>query len=108
MSDESAPRRTKKQNDCLHQSLRGLGDTFNDAGLDMRKVLKPGVDIPWTAESVKKFMFNPISMVMFDRTSSKLSTIEIQKVWQVMIRHSGENHGVTVGWPDHLNGGKCK
>ncbi len=93
--------RTNKQNASLHLGLRNLGDEFNAAGLDMKKVLKPGVDIPWTEASVKEYMFNPISKVMFDgRTSSELDTQEIQAVWAVLIRHTGEKHGVTVPWPD--------
>ena len=100
--------RTNLQNNSLHQGLRSLGDEFNAAGLDMKKVLKPEVDIPWTEASVKKYMFNPISEVMFDgRTSSELNTIEIQEVWKVLMRHTGEKHGVTVDWPDRHNGGKC-
>jgi hypothetical protein len=103
MSDK----RSIPQNGSLHQGLRSLGDKFNDAGLDMRKVLKPAFDIPWTESSVKKFMFNPIAMVMYEKTSSELSTVEIQEVWKVLIRHTGEKHGVTVDWPNHHNGGKC-
>jgi hypothetical protein len=52
-------------------------------------------------------MFNPIAMVMYEKTSSELSTVEIQEVWKVLIRHTGEKHGVTVDWPNHHNGGKC-
>jgi len=92
--------RTIKQNKSLHKGLRNLADEFNAGGLDMRKVLKPGVDIPWTMESAKEYLFNPISMVMYDgRTSSELDTVETQKVWAVLIRHTGEKHGVTVEWP---------
>jgi len=95
-------RRTNKQNNSLHAGLKNLGETLNAGGLDMRKVLKESVEIPWTQESVKQFMFNPISIIMHDgRTSSDLNTIEIQKVWDVMIRFCGEKHGITVPWPDH-------
>ena len=55
--------RTTKQNASLHLGLRNLGDEFNAAGLDMKKVLKPEIDIPWTESSVKEFMFNPISII---------------------------------------------
>jgi len=99
--------RTPKQNGCLHAGLRSLGERFNDAGLDMRKVLKPAVDIPWTEASVKEYMFNPIALVMYDRTSSHLTTVEIQEVWKVLNRHTGEKHAITVAWPDHHNGGKA-
>ena len=95
------PPRTIKQNSSLHLGLRNLAEKFNDAGLDMRKVLKPAVEIPWTESSVKEFMFNPISEIMCDgKTSSELNTQEIQAVWDVLIRHTGEKHGITVPWPD--------
>jgi hypothetical protein len=98
--------RTIKQNSSLHKGLRNLADQFNLAGKDMRKVLKPAVDIPWTSESIKEYMFNPIAGAMFDgRTSSELSTTEIQEVWDVLNRHTGEKHGITVPWPDRFNSG---
>ena len=76
--------RTVKQNSSLHVGCRNLADEFKGAGLDMKKVLKPEVDTPWTEASVKEFMFNPISKVMFDgRTSSELDTKEIQAAWDL-------------------------
>ena len=99
--------RTTLQNKCLHKGLRSIADELNASGQDMRKVLKEGVEIPWTMESVKEFMFNPIAEVMFDgRTSSDLSTTEIQQVWDVLNRHTGEKCGVTVAWPDRHGGGE--
>lgn len=98
--------RTETQNNSLHKGLRNYAEAFGDAGLDMRKVLKPEVDIPWTAESVKQFMFNPIAGIMFEgKTSSELSTTEIQQVWDVLNRHTGEKFGITIPWPDRFNGG---
>ena len=101
MEDELKKHRTLKQNNSLHKGLTNLADELNAGGLDMRKVLKPGVEIPWTKDSAKEYLFNPIAAVMFDgRTSSELDTKEIQAVWDVMIRFTGEKHGVTVPWPD--------
>lgn len=96
-------KRTKKQNNSLHKGFDDLGNMLNDSGLDMRKVLKAEVDIPWTKESIKKFMFNPIAVIMFEETSSKLSTKELKEVWEVMIRFVGEKHGVTVPFPAEEN-----
>jgi len=96
--------RTKKQNASLQLGCRFLADEFNAAGLDMKKVLKPGVDIPWTGESIREYLFNGISEVMFDgKTSSELNTKEIQAAWEVLIRHTGEKFGVTVPWPDRYS-----
>lgn len=92
--------RTPQQNKSLQKGLRNLADEFNAGGLDMRKVLKPGVDIPWTGDSAREYLFNPIAEVMFDgRTSSELDTKEIQEVWNTLMRFTGEKHGVTVDWP---------
>jgi len=100
--------RTTLQNRSLQKGLRNLCEQFNDAGKDMRRVLKDEVDIPWTVDSAREYLFNPISKIMFDgRTSSELSTTEIQEVWNVLIRHTGEKHGITVPWPDRFNGGKA-
>jgi len=103
---EITKHRTGKQNNSLQSGLRHLADEFNAAGLDMRKVLKPGVDIPWTCDSAREYLFNPIAAVMFDgKSSSELSTTEIQEVWQTLIRFTGEKHGITVAFPDRFNHG---
>jgi len=100
-------KRTEPQNNSLHKGLRALAERLSDSGLDMRKVLKPEVEIPWTVDSAKEYLFNPIAKVMFDKTSSELSTTEIQQVWDVLNRHTGEKFGITVEWPDRFNGGKA-
>ena len=100
--------RSNQQNNSLHKGLRNLAESLSDAGLDMKKVLKPEVEIPWTAESAKEFLFNPVARIMFDgKTSSELTTTEIQEVWDVLNRHTGEKFGVTVPWPDRFNQGQA-
>jgi hypothetical protein len=92
--------RTNQQNKSLQKGCELLAGQFNDAGLDMRKVLKPEVDIPWTRDSIREQMFNPISIIMHDgRTSSQLDTKEIKEVWAVVNRFTGEKHGITQEWP---------
>ena len=49
--------RTEKQNNSLHAYCQGLADELNSAGLDMRVVLKPEYEIPWTKESVKEHLW---------------------------------------------------
>ena len=46
--------RTAKQNRALHLYFTHLADELNSAGLDMRKTLKPGVEIPWDGKSIKE------------------------------------------------------
>lgn len=47
---QRAKQRTLTQNRALHLFLGQLCDVLNDAGLDMRAVLKQDVELPWTVE----------------------------------------------------------
>ena len=77
-----------------------LADALNGAGLDMRKVLKPSVDIPWTKDSIKELMFKPIAKAMFNVDSTtELDTKQISEVYEVMNRHTQEKLEVGIMWP---------
>jgi hypothetical protein len=96
-------KRTIQQNKAFHKYFTMLGDSLNDAGLDMKKVLKPGVEIPWTPEMVKKHLWNPIQYVMLDKDSTtKLNTDEVDKVYKVLSRHISDKFGVNVEFPDRF------
>jgi len=84
--------RTGAQNSSIHLGLQLLADALNAAGLDMKKVLKPSVDIPWTMESCKEFLFRPIMKAMFNKESTtELEKVgEIDEVWDTMMRFLGE------------------
>lgn len=89
-------KRTSLQNRSLHLGFRLIKDALNLAGLDMRKVLKPHIAIPWSEKSVKEFLFRPVMETMTQKKSTtELEKIgEINEVWDVVMRFLGENHGV--------------
>ena len=98
------PSRTLTQNAALHLYLQMLADALNDAGLDMKKTLKPGVEIPWTKESAKKFLWAPIQDAMTSKESTtELDTCEPNDIYLVLSRHISEKFGVSVGWPSREN-----
>ena len=37
-----------------------IANALNDAGLDMKKVLKPEIDIPWNTATVKEYLWRPV------------------------------------------------
>lgn len=88
--------RTPLQNRAMHKGFGLVAETLNNAGLDMKKVLKPEVDIPWTTESVKKFLFKPIQKIMTGKQSTtELNKVsEIDETWEVMMRHLMEKHHI--------------
>lgn len=94
------PQRTKQQNKALHVLFRLLADTLNGAGLDMRKTLKPGVEIPWSGASVKEFLWRPIQEAQLDKHSTtELTTVEIDEVFNTINKHLGERFDLHVPFP---------
>lgn len=97
--EEPKPR-TKQQNKALHVLFQLLADTLNDNGLDMKKTLKPEVDIPWTAIAAKEFLWRPIQRAQLGKQSTtELTTKEIDEVFETINRHLGEKFGVHVPFP---------
>lgn len=104
MQTEGQPKeyqpRTLQQNRALHLLFDMLADELNSAGLDMRKVLKPGIAIPWTKTSVKEFLWRPVQRSMFGKVSTiQITTKELQDTFDVLNRHLGEQFGLHVPFP---------
>lgn len=92
--------RTAQQNKALHLYLQLLSDELNDAGLDMKKVLKPSVDIPWTVTNAKEYLWRPIQEALLKKESTtELTTAEVSQVWEVLNRHLAEKFGIHVEFP---------
>ena len=62
--------RTLAQNNALHLWLGQVCKTLNDAGLDMKKTLKPEIEIPWTVPSSKDHLWRPIQRIMVGEEST--------------------------------------
>ena len=102
---ESEYQRTIRQNKAMHKYFTLLAEELNSAGLDMKKVLKPGVDIPWTNESVKEHLWRPIQEVMTGKHSTtELGTVDPGEVYKVLDRHISEKFGVHVEFPSNRYG----
>jgi len=98
--------RTPSQNNALHQYFDDLSTAFQAAGLDMKQILKPGVEIPATPELVKNLMWRPIQKIMVDKESTtELTTTDIDAIYQVMARHIASRFGISVPFPNRFNQG---
>jgi len=92
--------RTTTQNAALHKYFDQLAEALNDAGYDMRKTLKQSIDIPWTKDSVKNFLWKPIQESMTgEKSTTKLSTVDPSIVYETLNRHTAEKLGVSVPFP---------
>jgi hypothetical protein len=78
-----------------------LADELNAQGLDMRKVLKQGVEIPWTTESAKEYLWRPIQEALLNKESTvDADRTEYTKVLDVLVRHLADKLNVVApDWP---------
>ena len=92
---------TTQQRKALHLYCQMLADALNSAGLDMKKTLRPEIDIPWGTETVKDFLWRPIMHTMTGKKSTtEMNTHDPANVYEVLNRFMAEKHGVSVEWPD--------
>jgi len=88
-------KRTLQQNKALHKYFELLAEQLNSAGYDMKKVLKPEIDISWTKENVKEYLWKPIQSALFlKKSTTELETKDIDKVYDVLNRHLGQKLGI--------------
>jgi len=93
-------KRTLTQNRAMHKFFEMLAKDLNTAGLDMKRTLKPSVEIPWTPVTVKEYLWKPIQDAMLEKESTtELSTKEVNEVYETLIRHLGEKFGITTVFP---------
>ena len=100
MNIEQEKQRTLKQNNALHLMFEMLAEQLNEAGLDMRKTLKPSIDISWSKESVKDYLWRPVQEALVGKKSTtELTTKDIDKVFGTLNRHLGEKFGIELEFP---------
>lgn len=92
--------RTDKLNRAMHLYFTHLAKALNEAGLDMKTVLKPSVEIPWTPTAVKEYLWKPIQQALFFKESTtELYTDEPSLVYETLNRHISEKWHVHVPFP---------
>ena len=92
--------RSISQNKALYLWFRLEAEALNDAGFDMKKTIRKDIDIPWSPESVKLYLWKPIMEAMFQKSSTaKLESSEINKIFDVITREIGGRTGVYVEFP---------
>lgn len=93
--------RSSQQNRALHLWFTMLAETLNDAGLDMRKVIKEDVDIPWSCASVKEYLWRPVQKAMFQKQSTtEANRTDYTQVREVVCRHLADRFGIQCpDWP---------
>ena len=97
--------RTDTQNAAIHVFCRLIAEALNGAGYEMKvdsPVLRSEVEVPWTQDSVKDFIWRKVQMSLYPAKEAtvKLERTEVSEVAEVIIRHLGEKFNLQVSFPD--------
>jgi hypothetical protein len=98
--DEQEKLLTRQQQKAMHLWMKQVAEELNEAGLDMKKVLRPSIDISWTDKSIKEYLWRPVQYALLHKKSTTILTRkEIDIVWEELNRFLGEKHGIHVPFP---------
>lgn len=88
-------KRTAQQNRALHLYFTLIAKELNDAGLDVRRVMKPEIDIPWSPHMVKELLWKPVQVIFLGkRSTTELNKVkDIDELYEIFNRHLGEKFG---------------
>ena len=97
---EKKETRTQRQNKSLHLWFSLLAETLNDAGFYIKSVINDSLQIPWTETHIKELLWRPVQKEMLGKDSTtKLTTKEIDLVYDVINKSLGERCSVFVPFP---------
>lgn len=102
IQEKEYARRTNQQNKALHVLFALLAQKLNENGLDMKKTFarRPEMEIPWTGASIKEYIWRPAQKGQLNKSSTtQLTTVEIDQVFDTINKFFGENFGLHVPFP---------
>ena len=89
--------RTKPQANAMWRWCELCANFLNDAGLDMRAVLRDDIPIDWSKNSFMDKVWRKVEEAMTGKVSTQdLSTTEVSKIYETITRHLAESKGVTL------------
>ena len=94
-------KRTVQQNNALHLYFELLANALNDAGFDMKKVIRKEIDIPWNRMTVKEYIWRPVQKTFLRKNSTtKLDkTKEIDQIYEIVNKTISERCGISIPFP---------
>ena len=91
--------RTITQNKALHLLFTQLAEELNEAGMDMRATLKPGIEIPWDSRMVKEYLWRTIMKAKLGKDSTtEMTTKDIDSIFEI-INRALAGKGIHVPFP---------
>lgn len=104
-SKEVKKTRTSTQNAALHKFFDMLAEALNHHGEYYHYMNYVGelVDVQWTGELVKEWIWRPLQKVITDKKSTtQLTTKEIDPIYEVIHKHYSQK-GIELFFPSRFN-----
>ncbi len=105
---EIKDKRTSQQNRALHLYFTLLAEALNAGGFDMRETIRQDVEIPWSSDTIKEYLWRPIQKALFKKQSTaRLKKKEVDKIYEILNKTIGERTAVHVAWPSEQTRNLC-
>jgi hypothetical protein len=93
--------RTNSQNNAFYKYIRILAEALEAGGYDMREVVK--FPIKPTMENVKSEIVDHVMKALYPEidSSAKLSTVQIQVLYEVINRATAQKLGISIEFPSN-------
>lgn len=99
-SMKTGRQRTLTQNNAMHEYCDMVAEALNDGGHDFRKTIKEEIDVPWSGDLVKDYIWRSIQIAITGHDSTtKPETHQYGEIYEVINRHLSSKLGVFVPWP---------
>lgn len=97
---KTGKQRTMTQNRAMHLYCTQLSKLMNEAGLDFRVVIKEGVEVPWTRELTKEYMWRPVQKAITGKKSTtEPETHQYGLIYEALNRHISTKFGLFCPFP---------
>ena len=101
--------RTEKQSSSRWLYLEAIAKQLNDAGIDRQKLItvikeNAGVNAQNDRQTLYLDYWRPVHDALYPE-KSRLSKVEIQKVYEAMNNHCANTFGASAAWPDKFGRG---
>lgn len=97
---KTGKQRTLTQNASMHLYCTHLAIALNDAGHDFRVLVKDDIDVPWSPELVKDYLWRPVQKAITGQDSTtKPERGQYSEIYEVINRHVSGKLGMFIPWP---------
>ena len=80
--------------------FKQLADNLTEQGFDMKKTLREDIDIQWTPDLIKRYLWKTVQEAICEKESTtQITTQEINQIFGIISKAIGERCGIELIFP---------